>query len=261
MNHRTVQHHLHAYIEGTLDAALRLEIDRHLERCTSCSTELHDIQQVTDLFVQSPADVLPDEYWDELVAHTMERLRAEPGRSIPMPDILRAAAEYLRWIWRPATGLAIGAAICAILVVFLLRRETAPESNSVIVQQTKDSVRDDSVAARTDRYLRRSQALLVGLANMKTSDDTPVDLSAEKELSRTLIRESRILKWEPLDPASARVVHDIEPILVQLANAHPDEGQPAVHLIRRGIFERNLLFKVRMASAFRDSTLLATNIQ
>jgi Putative zinc-finger len=261
MDHRIVRRHLHAYMDGTLDAVRRSEIEVHLQECSTCSAELHDIREVAGMFDHSPADILPDEYWDTLVGQTMERIRSEPVRSLGMRDRLRNAAEVIRAIHRPAIGVAIGAAACAIVVVLVLRPGTTPGHHRLIVQHAGENAGPDSVEARTDRYLRRSQALLVGLVNMKTSDDTPVDLTVERELSRSLIRESRVLKREPLDLASARVVYDIEPILVQLANAHPDEGQPAVHLIRKGIFERNLLFKVRMASVLRDAAPLATNVQ
>ncbi len=255
MNHRTARQLLLAYHEDSLDADRRNELETHLQGCASCTDTLNTIREIGELFVHSPGDALPETYWDTLVRGTMERIRAEQVPAETRSNLLREVLSMVRTIPRPAIAVALGAAFCVLFLVF------RPGENHTDRQPALVGSRADSVALRTDRYLRRSQALLVGLANMKTPEDQPIDLTAERKLSRSLIRESRILKREPLDPVSAQIVCDIEPILVQIANVNPRDEQPAVHLVRTGIFERNLLFKVRMASVLRDSTLLATIIQ
>ena len=261
MVHRTARRHLYEYMEHSLEAQLHRAVEIHLQRCPRCTAELKDLEETAGMIQRSPGDTLPDEYWDSLIEGAVNRIREREyhsGATLNSPPRRIHSVGLFR---RPALSLALGATVCVVAAFFIMRAARTPEQYHLATVQNVHDDTNSGIEARTDRYLRRSQALLVGLVNMKASDNQTVDLTVEKEVSRSLIREARFLKNAQLDPASARIVYDIEPILVELANAQPAEGQPAVHLIRDGIFERNLLFKVRMAGLMRDSTRFAAHFQ
>ena len=51
--------HISAYIDGEVDAALRAEIDRHLETCEICSAVLDSTRNVVVLIADNRAFELP----------------------------------------------------------------------------------------------------------------------------------------------------------------------------------------------------------
>jgi hypothetical protein len=155
-----------------------------------------------------------------------------------------------RWIeairWKP---IAAGASALAVaLLAFLLTQEpvAVPGRSPEPAVAAQAPVADTS-AARVQQYLRKSKALLVGLTNLKVEDRAPVDFALERRMSRQLAEESRLLRREPLDPRGRRLVGDLEKIFIELANVPEDGPMPAVDMVRAGIEEENLLFKVRMA--------------
>jgi hypothetical protein len=107
-----------------------------------------------------------------------------------------------------------------------------------------------------ESYLRQSQALLVSLTNAKPEEEPAADLDLERAISRELLNRGRSLDGETLDPRSARVVADLNRVFLELANLDPGAEAPEVHIVLEGIRERNLLFRVRMAKAVRDSVRL-----
>ena len=95
---------------------------------------------------------------------------------------------------------------------------------------------------------------MVELANRKHYEGKPTDLSLERRVSRQLLNEARFLKQQPLTPYTTQLMSDIEPVLIELANSEHHSEKPTVELLREGIFQGNLLFKVRMAQIAYDST-------
>ena len=56
---RHVWDHISAYIDGEVDAALRAEIDRHLETCEICSAVLDSTRNVVVLITDGRTFELP----------------------------------------------------------------------------------------------------------------------------------------------------------------------------------------------------------
>ncbi|MDH3252671.1 MAG: anti-sigma factor [Ignavibacteria bacterium] len=253
MSHRGVRRLLYEYITEEIDAATRRNIEAHLQGCARCSADLAEIREAAQLIRAVPGEEPPDEFWDALLAKVEHRIRTEEPKPVRQHFSLSGWIDSLFIVRRPVLAFALVLAVCVIaaLAVWVITFPAHVPPGDVALDQPAPS---QDLHVRTDQYLRRSQALLVGLANMKASDDRPVDLAVEREVSRALIHEARSLKLEHLDPFSAQVVYQLEPILVELANTHGDDSRTAIHLIRQGIFERNLLFKIRIAEVVRDST-------
>src|SRR5258708_35821753 len=107
------------------------------------------------------------------------------------------------------------------------------------------------------QYFRRSKILLIGLANIHQDQQGEVDLTADRRTSRSLVQEARYLEDQPLDHRSARLIGDLQKILIELANTKGRNGMPEVQILQGGIHRENLLFKIRMAETMFDSTQFA----
>jgi anti-sigma factor RsiW len=68
-----VWEHVSAYIDGEVDAALRAEIDKHLETCEICSAVLDSTRNVVVLVADGRVFELPAGFSERL----HERLEAE----------------------------------------------------------------------------------------------------------------------------------------------------------------------------------------
>jgi anti-sigma factor RsiW len=108
---------------------------------------------------------------------------------------------------------------------------------------------------RVTQYFRRSKILLVGIANMQEDQDHQLDLSAERRTSKALVKEARFLRQQnDIDPRTRGLIEALNRILIELANLAESNQAPGVEIIRGGIRQENLLFKIRMAEAARDTT-------
>jgi hypothetical protein len=96
--------------------------------------------------------------------------------------------------------------------------------------------------------------LLVGIENMKVSPEASFDFAVERNASHELLQEARNLKYQPLDSRSAKLIGDLEKILIELSTIKEETGLPNVEIVRSGIQQENLLFKIRMAEAIYDTT-------
>src|SRR6185369_5044246 len=95
-------------------------------------------------------------------------------------------------------------------------------------------------------YITQSKTLLVGISNMKPVSETSYDLSVEQVKSKQLIQEARYLKEQPIDARAQRLIGDLERILIELANMKEEGNAPNVEILRGGLHQENLLFKIRM---------------
>jgi uncharacterized protein YijF (DUF1287 family) len=144
------------------------------------------------------------------------------------------------------------------LVVWYRPTPEAPQMLPEDLRTHSMSVESDS--GRMTQYLRRSRALLVGITNVKMDARRSYDLEVERVASRSLAREARVLKQQPLDARSARLVNDLARIQIELANLKESDARPNLEIIRSGIEQENLLFKIRMAeSAYHSAHFMKTS--
>jgi hypothetical protein len=172
-----------------------------------------------------------------------------------MPRFIRFAA-FIDDITGPVRRPSLALVAIAILVVSgvvtwqLLRHEPPPP----VAEQTAapPTVASRPADTRVQNYLRKSRILLVGIANMRTGHDEPLDLKPEREASRALVREARYLRQQDIDPQSERLMADMEEVLIKLSNIREHTEFPELAIIRGGIERENLLFKIRITETLYD---------
>ena len=263
--HRTYRHRLYDYLTGTLSPEETQSLEEHLRSCRRCARELRDLRSAVEAIGPAstpPAEKLPEEFWREL-ADGIDRGIAGNGErkslAADWDDLLLWLVGRRLWIYG---GSAV--AVIALAAVLLLKPGEQPQTAGGAVATVSPFVRpaDDTGGTREVRtlasdYFRKSKALLVGLNNKKIDLRSPVDLSAEQQLSRQLLHDARYLKQQPLDDHSSRLIDDMDRIFIELANREGGRTLPDIELIRSGIRQENLLFKIRMAEAQFDTSSVA----
>lgn len=268
--HQTIRLMLYEYLRDELSADDRSTVDAHVADCTGCAAELEQMRAMLAL-MPSPtveaSEERSEQFWNQFASDVMDKTgshtQARPGRF----------AEAIAWIedlvtLHPRYAYTVSGALALVLVMFGFwtfrtseQHDMALKGNAVplehhITPVSSDEAGEQQLGVRPERvsdYFRKSKMLLVGLANLKTDQNEPLDLSAERRVSRNLIREARYLRRQPIDPQSRQVMNDVEKILIEVANTGERHDAPNVEIVRSGIHQENLLFKIRMAEAMYDS--------
>ncbi len=290
--HKDIQLSLYDYLGGTLPESQRASVEDHLRSCNTCTEDLHRMQEALSLVVrpQRPAsDARSEEFWATFYAAVEGNLRLRTEKKSRLVEIRDTIYSYL-FFHRGSFALAGMAAAMILLVIILVnrpastreyvfvdsstskpvplepRKETAAKTDEeqpgplnelaqpkYAVQPLETPLRVRYADTRMSQYLRKSKVLLIGIANLRTNEGQPVDLSVEQRASRELVREARYLKQRPLDPRVDDLVNAMSRILIEVANITKDRQIPNMEIVRSGIHQENLLFKIRMAETVFDS--------
>ncbi len=258
MKHSEVQNALYDFLRNEISEEESKNIEHHLAACKACTEELNQLRYALALLPSpsaDPAEGKGKEFFDALALRIENKIRQQQSpRSNPLTEFAEKVRSFVTL--RPSYAYAFGGTLVAIaLAVFFVVRQ--PEE-PVEYAGKEESVSDYELAhfqaqQRMSNYLQKSKTLLVGIANMKQDDRGDADFTAERTLSRNLVHEARFLKSQPMDERSARLLQDLQKILVELANLEETNDVPNVEMIRSGIDEENLLFKIRMAEASFDT--------
>lgn len=261
MKHSDVQSLLYDFLHDELSDADRTAVEQHLVSCRQCADELAGLQKTLAVLPRpssQPDDERDEMFWHSLAMNVQRDIRGErksrTGVFLALVDRIRSFVTL-----RPAYAYSAGAALAAIgIAAFFFR----PQLESPIHVAEKENMYEEAriiptaneSQQRISDYFRKSKTLLVGIANLRTEDEPNIDLSNEKSVSRSLVHEARLLQQQPLDGRSARLIRDLEKIMIELANLEETNDLPNVELIRSGIRQENLLFKIRMAAASYDTS-------
>jgi hypothetical protein len=248
--HHEIRTLLYDYAAGSLNPGETVKVEQHLERCASCQKEYDGMRKALSVLPvhNDPAATLPSAFWKELLNDVSAQLPARAKR----PAMPGWATDWFAFVSVPRHQAIIGTATLLVLAVVIAGSwlATRHEQMPVQVAVTAPPAKTPAVPAvnkRMKQYLRRSKALLVGINNLPVAEGAQVDLSLERNTSRELLQEARFLRGQPLDGRSAALINDLEKIQIALANSREREELPGLRLIRGGIRDENLLFKIRIA--------------
>ena len=251
--HSYIQQQMYEYIRGELDTPVMEEIDRHISACQSCRQELDELKLFfgrTESGYQNPSEARSPEFWNEFADTTMQRIQSSAHEIKKSPlgfweNIIESIFTYRV----PALGLTGVMALA--IIIFILWQKPQTEKPDIVAEQP--SPVDTSVAPvdkRFESYLRKSKTLLIGVTNMDLKNDQPIDITTEQKVSHELVSEARALQQQPpITVHSGQLLSDLEKIQMQLANIDQNNPIPRIEMIRHGIREDNLLFKIRMAES------------
>lgn len=124
---------LHSYVDGELDAAHVMAVERHLATCSACAAEMQRLERMHRVMAQEEVR------WrapPELRTHVLAALAAEEGRAAPLrqlvPGLLRRLRATLPDLkaWSLLPSLAVLAA--ALLLMVLPPRGGAPLEDELV---------------------------------------------------------------------------------------------------------------------------------
>jgi len=253
--HSQIRNLLYEYLRDELNPQDREIVEKHLASCDRCSAKLKDVEstlQTLDGLSSDASRNRSQEFWNSFALRVEQRIQSRPAqRRFAVPSV-----EYLQSFFvfhRPLAVSLGGALVLAFLAIGIWNLSLNRERTTMRMSNVHEPSQSDSVREEMSRYFRKSKVLLVGLTNMKLPEDQQVDLSVERRASRELVQQARYLRNQPIDARSARLIEDMERILIELANMKEDNNMPNVEIVRAGIHQENLLFKIRMAETLYDT--------
>jgi len=248
MRHRDVRRFLYDFARGELDARQARRIEHHLAGCDRCYAEFQILKEGMRLvqpMKSRPSERRSDAYWHNVGLRIEHRIR-EAGARRPVRHRLWQEAEWFFLFRRPyAIALTTSTAIvvlAAILWFAKVRPELVEPAGRAMLETQAQTVNEE-----LGDYFRKSKVLLVGISNLSVPEGQQVDLSVERRAARALIRQARYFEQQPIDARSQQLVKTLERILIELANMEDRVDLPDVEIVRGGIHQENMLFKIRMA--------------
>ena len=245
---------------GELDMDRKESLKRHLAGCRECSEEYEKMAEtlrtMSKKAVPDPGQEFWDGYWDRLELRMKREGLFEPSAAEAQKRSGIRFGFFPRW----AYGAAGAAAILAVGILIgrlffsrpvILSRQAPTGTPSVLpASGTGDLI------LRTSRYLERSKVILLALVNFdpEKQDVYGLNLPRQKEVSNELVKEASALKSD-LKNAKERqlekLVGDLEMILMQIANLKSEYDLPTVEIIKAGVEQKDVLFKISLSEMRR----------
>jgi hypothetical protein len=259
-----VRERLFEYISGETTPEENAAIAEHLAQCASCREDRRLLGEAMDLLPAGgtpPSERQDEQFWASFPARVEERINAgRRSRASFLDDAADRIASFVHFNRAYLLGGSGALALAAIAVIFF-RGTPTTEPLQPSGPDAAPQVTLEPAGMQLHNYLKRSRVLLVGVSNLRTDGDEHIDLSIERRQSRELVHEARNLKKQAMDPRSAKLVGDLEKILIELANSDESHNAPDVEIIRSGIRHNNLLFKVRMTESALAAATYERNTQ
>ena len=173
---------------------------------------------------------------------------------MPVPD---RDADYGRWVWfrlrpklQPARGggrrVAIAASIAVLILgAFAAGRYTAKPAPAT--PMTASSRTPRIFRAELGEHLERSQLVLREIENSPVETET--DFSGEQERAESLLTPNRLYRQAALssgDEETARVLEDLEQILLEVAHSPAKVSSDELDEIRGRIRRQGIMFRVKV---------------
>jgi hypothetical protein len=250
---------------GKLPPRDRKTLEDHLSSCPKCAAEYEAAARTLKIMDRHEVPDPGPEFWDGYWTGFERRLERE-RRGGPIPVAAKAAGRGFlgfvpKWAWTAASAVVLLAAGAAIGRFFLGRPvSTIPrafqDKGGLVSNASHDALIDGA-----SRYLDRSKVLLIALVNRDAADDpAALDLVRQKRVSDQLIKEAAVLKRGleqsagPEDRRLARLISDLEVILLQIANLESKSDSSAVDIIKLGVQNQGLIFQINLSQMRLDKT-------
>jgi hypothetical protein len=220
---------LHFYGDAGNDEA----IERHLEVCAECRAEF---AKVKALLAEIPATPVPEPpaYLDQKVwLHLRDRLVEEKS---PAWNRLFAPSKW-----------AVAGLVAILVMAAFLAGRFWPHHDDHGAPEFAQANPSRVVLVAVGDHLERSQMLLIEIMNAGSKDGAGI--AGNQELARNLLDDNRLYRQSAQrtgDPEVARVLDELERVLVEIANSPPDLNPANAREIRSRIQSQDLLFKIHV---------------
>jgi hypothetical protein len=246
-DHLRARRRLALLASGVLEGAERDATLRHLDACPRCASEHAELVRVLQLVAADPVRAAePPVSAAALATRVLARLDApprEPRRTFALPALLAPAAA--------------AAAVVALVVIVRYghERSAAPTPAALPAEQvevSEDALRRlerNLARERAARYLGEAQDLLVTVAASPHNCDREserVDVGAEAERSRELLRRRALLLETDAVASAQPVLDDVEQMLREVATLESCVRVRDVERLQEQMERRQLLMKMKL---------------
>lgn len=263
ISHKRIQKLLYEYIQKELHETEYAKVETHLARCPRCTQALSELRVTLENFSavsNKPSEERPQEYWSNFALQVENRIIGEQQKEQRFVFPLRHRFEMFVMFHRRLAA-AIGSGLAIVIIAVTLWQWHRPSPQEKVEQLfVSQSPPVQTIDEHLGDYFRKTKVLLIGVSNIKIPGNNPIDFSFERERSYELIHQARYLKSQPLDRRSRQLIDDLEKILIELSSLEEKNNLPNIEIIRAGIYQKNILFKIRMAEAmYNKQPMIITN--
>ena len=255
-----VQGLMYEYLQGELDPARAKQVQEHIASCNACFAELQVLKEGARLvrpLSGKPSEHRSEAYWHNFAVHVQQRVQQGPKKTVSTNPVRNKIESFLTYQPQRVLALVGGLAVLVALITIAPFR-TVQEEQSLMLTEGSPAGGVMPVNAELTDYFRKSKILLIGLTNMTPPEGQTVDFRAESQTARKLIQQARVLEDQDIDNRTQQLIWALEKILIELANMEDRANLPDVELIRTGIRQENMLFKIRMAEAQQSHAMFST---
>jgi hypothetical protein len=218
MSHPTQEQMVDHYYSETAECAA------HLVECAECRAAFGSLKKALDAVDLGP---IPEPAPD-FEARVWNRLR---------PSLYRRRTD--QW---PKTLVLMGAIAAMLVIAFLAGRASKPA-------KTIEQARVPVLVVAVGDHLERLEAVLQELENSSASQTGQADISFEQSSAEELLEFNRLYRQTASasgDLATASVLEDVELALLDIAHQPGTVSAAQLEDLRRGLAEREILFKLRV---------------
>jgi hypothetical protein len=205
------------------------EVSRHLDSCEACRAEYAGLQRVLNVVGAAPAPERGADYGSQV----WSRLQPSLGRRVRFTQ---------PWRW-PVRYWAAAASVAALVMAAFFAGRYSPRA----AEPAGHQVRERILLVAVGDHLERSQMVLVELMNAPPG--RPLDVSSERQRAGDLVAENRLYRQTAArtgDGNVARVLDDLEPVLLEIARGPARLTPEELEKLRQRIEADGILFKVRV---------------
>ena len=240
---------LHA--SGDLTPSEARKVEDHLTGCAACAREHAAI--AATLAALDPARLYPREAevdWDRFAARTVALAQGEAeGRVLPFRERTR------QWTRPAILARAAAVVLAAGLGAFLLLQPVGPlappevaGSGSEMPIEFQQRLEVNLAQQNTRQYLEQSRAVLINvLESPVRCAKNEIDIAAEREKSRQLLRRKKLLRDDLTRPELARALdlcNQLEGILTEISTLKNCADLERIQELRDAVRRNQLLVKI-----------------
>jgi hypothetical protein len=246
---------------GELTDDQEREFKAHLNHCPACAAEYEGLKTSLEVMGQRVRNEPGPEFWDGYWEKLASRIEREEHRAAPAPvfSLKRLTGPLIslpKWAWQIAAAVLFVA--LGVLLGRMVLRSPGPSPQLARHALTSPAGTQAADILRAQNYFERSKVVLLAMVNFdpKTKDSYGLDFPGQKKVSKDLVREASYLKTQFKSPVQKRLkdlVSELEVILLQIANLDGQQEIAAVDLVKRGLDESAILFKISVSEIWRDA--------
>lgn len=233
-----------------------------MKSCERCAAELRSLREAMSLLDKQavrPSGRRSDLYWQQFAQKVDQKIQLgavdEESTSV--------VGRLLEMLMENRKPFAVGFASALSLIMIALavwglwiKAPSSEQLGSDIPSRQRANgptvnVEKAVLETRAEEYLEQSKVILIGLMNAdpRSFSKSGSVLQRQREISRQLVRESREITSRLTDPSQQRLkelISDLGLILVQIANLENGHDLQGVEIVRSGVEQNGILFKINL---------------